>query len=416
MTRFLELPIGKEAVVAAGNFANFRGAIQDIRHNGNEIVVELEIDVFGRPTPVTLSTDSVKFGEQSLTQYLTENECVVPQTAPALPLHEPIPCPHTNFNDAFIDGAVFVTTMREVQEEFEIEVKQAGDLVVPSGKIIAAEPVQLNWKENQRPFSRSVDPGTYPVFISLANSSPACLLIKFTDQTAVSWELATKNGQDPMQLGNGQFFGYGVDAGTGGFADAGAVSRLAADNDAFEKVLQTIKEASLQLCEASDAFQCVLDESSGANVIGCTAGYGDGSYPTYWGIDEHGEVACLVTDFHILIEGRTEEILFESAAPLVGKEIEHELLATTSFRKVRLVQPEGGVPGFDLQYEGSPSMEACLIDANGNTIADTRRESLSVVGNTNYAQLRWEDSANVADARFVLTFPGQSLPLQRKAD
>ncbi|WP_317615143.1 MULTISPECIES: DUF4241 domain-containing protein [Bacillus] len=31
-----------------------------------------------------------------------------------------------------------------------------------------------------------------------------------------------------------------------------------------------------------------------------TTGFGDGMYPSFWGLDENGEPACLVTDFLIM--------------------------------------------------------------------------------------------------------------------
>ncbi|KDE29061.1 hypothetical protein BA81_01175 [Bacillus safensis FO-36b] len=31
-----------------------------------------------------------------------------------------------------------------------------------------------------------------------------------------------------------------------------------------------------------------------------TTGFGDGMYPSFWGLDGSGEPACLVTDFFIM--------------------------------------------------------------------------------------------------------------------
>jgi hypothetical protein len=38
-----------------------------------------------------------------------------------------------------------------------------------------------------------------------------------------------------------------------------------------------------------------------ANVMAFHSGYGDGVYPTYWGLDPSGAPACALTDF-LLIE------------------------------------------------------------------------------------------------------------------
>ena len=48
----------------------------------------------------------------------------------------------------------------------------------------------------------------------------------------------------------------------------------------------------------------ILDEASGANVIAFSSGYGDGSYPSYWGYDLAGQRVALVTDFGVLDASR----------------------------------------------------------------------------------------------------------------
>ncbi|WML52275.1 DUF4241 domain-containing protein [Neobacillus sp. PS3-12] len=36
-----------------------------------------------------------------------------------------------------------------------------------------------------------------------------------------------------------------------------------------------------------------------ASISMFSSGWGDGSYPSFWGLDENGDVICLVTDFLI---------------------------------------------------------------------------------------------------------------------
>jgi Protein of unknown function (DUF4241) len=48
----------------------------------------------------------------------------------------------------------------------------------------------------------------------------------------------------------------------------------------------------------------ILDEATGANVIAFSSGYGDGSYPSYWGHDLAGQRVALVTDFVVLDASR----------------------------------------------------------------------------------------------------------------
>ncbi|GEM_PF-2788441 len=43
-----------------------------------------------------------------------------------------------------------------------------------------------------------------------------------------------------------------------------------------------------------------LEDETGLNVVYFTSGFGDGLYPSYWGYDGAGDLACLVTDFEVL--------------------------------------------------------------------------------------------------------------------
>lgn len=48
----------------------------------------------------------------------------------------------------------------------------------------------------------------------------------------------------------------------------------------------------------------VLDEVTGANLIAFSSGWGDGSYPSFWGYDADGQRVGLVTDFGVLDASR----------------------------------------------------------------------------------------------------------------
>lgn len=43
-----------------------------------------------------------------------------------------------------------------------------------------------------------------------------------------------------------------------------------------------------------------VDEASGVNVIGFRSGYGDGAYPSWFGLDASRRPLVLLTDFGIL--------------------------------------------------------------------------------------------------------------------
>src|SRR5689334_21256244 len=110
-----------------------------------------------------------------------------------------------------------------------------GELNLPTGKIVAGDPFFIY---NEKPFKIQVAPGQYPVSILIHTVEEdhhrvAFARIKFSDNTATRWTLAlTEDITDEQvrKLKKGEFFGYGVDAGLGCFADV-------ATNEMFNNVM-----------------------------------------------------------------------------------------------------------------------------------------------------------------------------------
>ena len=128
--------------------------------------------------------------------------------------------------------------------------------------------------------------------------------VRFRDVPICEWSIATTRAQNAYDLGPFQVYGYGVDVGMGSFADsAGLVSVLQEykeqgkylyDEFYFERVLPAY--------EANNGLSAdiLLDPATGANLVVCSAGHGDGFYASYWGMSLDGEPVCLVTDFGLL--------------------------------------------------------------------------------------------------------------------
>lgn len=56
-------------------------------------------------------------------------------------------------------------------------------------------------------------------------------MIKFTNEQAIEWEIATRAGQELNQLKEDEIFGYGVNTGMGCFMEAEAALYLQAYED-----------------------------------------------------------------------------------------------------------------------------------------------------------------------------------------
>ena len=95
-----------------------------------------------------------------------------------------------------------------------------------------------------------------------------------------------------------EFFGYGVDAGTGTLADPVALRALWSWD--FERVEDVYIPAALPASPVPGAVAAVTDEATGANVVVVTYGWGDGVYPTFIGYTTTGDVASFVSDFMVV--------------------------------------------------------------------------------------------------------------------
>jgi hypothetical protein len=178
----------------------------------------------------------------------------------------------------------------------------AGDLVLPSGRVVAADVFFFTTE----PFTRRLPVGRHPVILLSSARDPdlvgdvAAAMIRVAPGDPVRWEMAVVPGQDPTTLEPGEFFGYPVDSGTGAFASAEAVDLLmreGAGEDYGDEISDGLFPSEGVYNQSIDV---TVDPASGANVIGFVSGFGDGAYPSWFGLGADGEPLVLLTDFGIL--------------------------------------------------------------------------------------------------------------------
>ncbi len=188
--------------------------------------------------------------------------------------------------------------LKNRQDDISIREQSLGMLNLPTGKIVANDPVIMYQKD---PFERTVAPGQYPVMLYVAHISTdqrvAFAEIRFTQELPVEFELATIEGDDISRLGDDDFFGYGVDAGTGGFMDEITCDELEkSTDDMFDLLDDALEESYVPTYDTANV--CLPDSEH--NIVAFSSGYGDGSYPTFWGFDKNGELCSLITDFLVV--------------------------------------------------------------------------------------------------------------------
>lgn len=211
----------------------------------------------------------------------------------------------SDFQRALVPGASF----ESAEEHWLVRPVAAGELVLPSGRVIAADPCYLARLDDTPPFVRTVPPGRYPVWLALARTASdppwaervACMVLQLSDGPAVQWELALRPGEHLADLLPGHFHGHGVDSGNACFVDAAATAAL---DPALRRALYTdgVVGAHERAGWRTRFVHVPLPGPAPANLIACSSGYGDGCYPSWWGIDETGAPVALATDFFVLVE------------------------------------------------------------------------------------------------------------------
>ncbi|MET8770631.1 DUF4241 domain-containing protein [Streptomyces sp. NPDC004658] len=188
-----------------------------------------------------------------------------------------------------------------------IHVADGGELDLPTGRVVASDPFVTLGSGDVEPFTATVEPGRYRVEAAVATLTRpgeppsevphlrvAAARLVIRDEPAVSWELALLPGQDPATLKDDEFFGYGVDAGTGCFYDASA-------EEAFPETQE--EEGPLwDAFESSDwspGPYLVRSTDGGHTLAAFTSGWGDGCYPTWTGRSASGRITCFLTDFFV---------------------------------------------------------------------------------------------------------------------
>jgi hypothetical protein len=161
--------------------------------------------------------------------------------------------------------------------------QELGELELADGRVVACDP-----HDPGVPLARRLPPGRYPAQLRVADlggrdQRTAAVLLRAGDEPPVRW--------DPDE------HGLSVDSATGCLAGPQALAALHARN-----ALDALVEA---LGETEHSTWCWANHAAGpdGNVIAFTTGYGDGSYPVFWGLAADGGPVCLLVDLRVL-DGR----------------------------------------------------------------------------------------------------------------
>jgi len=206
--------------------------------------------------------------------------------------------------------------MRQITIEQEISTEwgdvrlvpcKAGDLVLSSGELVACDPLV---EPERDPFKVKLNPGIYPVILSLAyNTDPAkksfvaFATLYISNKPPERREMATLPDEDASLLPPDRIYGYDVEAGLGCFMDAEVAQII--DTELMEKeFMDSLGQELIDAIEQNEEqyghpwVNFIVNRYTGANVIAFSSGVGDGSYATYFGYDEENNIVTVTTDFN----------------------------------------------------------------------------------------------------------------------
>lgn len=198
---------------------------------------------------------------------------------------------------SYLDAAFAPGYLAEVEgRRVTFEARRIGALKVTSGGIVACDPFLC---DDAEPFVRPVPNGEFPLVLAVARLGPghervALARIAFSSEPVAAWEKAVTFAEESAPVSE-EMAGYPVDSGTGAFMDAVAWTRYHAEMRGPEGAQRV---ASILTRMANEPW--LLPGEEGGGIAFFRAGWGDGRYASYWGLDAAGDVAALVTDFQLV--------------------------------------------------------------------------------------------------------------------
>lgn len=204
-----------------------------------------------------------------------------------------------------------------------------GKLRLPGGRVVAADPYTMG--VDPQPFIQTLSASEADVVAARAvigegHERLAALILLAGFNPVVEWQMSTIDDQDVSALDGDEFFGYGVDAGTGSFGSPEAMRTVGRVLGEDAGMLEDPLSAALFRDGVGTRSAVVAAPEDGAIPVAmCSSGWGDGVYPTWLGVDDSGDVVVAVTDF--LLTGDPH------ASPMAEKLLVEEPLKKSLFQR-----------------------------------------------------------------------------------
>lgn len=208
-------------------------------------------------------------------------------------------------------------TLPEIASK-QLAVMDIGPCSIPTGQILVRDPLYYLGNIEEQPYFQTAPAGIYPTEVCVVKQDEegdcaryAAVRLRFVDVPAVRFEEALIGNEDLLEMGEGEFFGFNVDAGLACICDK-QVHKAFCDfvgqwhkehpesnlyNDYFANLFaESFRQNPQYQRNGGDWLNWQIPDTEYHLPI-FQSGFGDGAYPVYWGYDETGEICQMIVQF-----------------------------------------------------------------------------------------------------------------------
>ena len=206
---------------------------------------------------------------------------------------------------------------------YRFEVVDCGDLYLPSGRLVACDPF-AGMDRGGNPYIQ-VPKGRFPVRVTIADVSGkadsshireayASLILSRSAEAIRRVLTPLRKGEESPAISEGEFIGFGVDAGTACFVDDRALeSSMPPEEEWLEGLFENDDPASwfARMDNPEHIRKGIANiplplAQSGENLVLFHSGWGDGVYPVVGGYDQDGNLVAVHIDLLVVL-GETND-------------------------------------------------------------------------------------------------------------
>lgn len=199
---------------------------------------------------------------------------------------------------------------------YQMDTIQLGSINFPTGEFLVRDPLVYLPDRDEPAYLRKVPVGEYSLTVAVAKIAEdhyryAAARVLFSDRPVVSYEEALRGEEEFNDVTPGEtFYGFCVDAGLAAIADV-KTRDLYCDfcdqwdaknpgkniyNDYFAALFSDSYNSNPKYQRSAGDWINWTIPDTGLSLAMFASGWGDGTYPVYFGLDDNGEVCQLIVE------------------------------------------------------------------------------------------------------------------------